>query len=63
MPFYEYRCKKCGEKLTKLVRMDLSNAPKECEKEECKGELERVLSASNAKFVGSGFYQTDFKNK
>lgn len=61
MPFYEYKCKKCDEKITKLVKLDESNKPTECEN--CKGELEKKISSPSFKFVGSGFYQTDFKNK
>lgn len=61
MPLYEYKCKQCGEVKTALVKMDQSNAPTKCDKDG--GDLEKIMSASNAKFNGKGFYCTDFKNK
>lgn len=63
MPFYEYKCEKCGSVETKLVKLDQSNAPEKCQKSDCEGKPVKIMSASNAKFVGGGFYQTDFKNK
>ena len=42
MPVYEYKCKECGEKFEKLVKMD---AEVRCPK--CGGEVEKLISAFN----------------
>lgn len=61
MPIYEYHCKSCGEQLDKLQKMSdaaLTTCPK-CNKE----SLKRVISASGFRLKGTGWYETDFKNK
>lgn len=61
MPIYEYRCESCGargEHLRKLNDPHTEPCPK------CgKTTYQRQISASNLQFKGSGFYETDFKNK
>lgn len=59
MPFYEYRCEKCGhemEALQKISDPPLSDCP------EC-GEpaLKKLVSAAGFRLKGSGWYETDFK--
>ena len=61
MPIYEYRCSACGhdlEALQKMAEASLRKCP------ECgKSQLKRLVSASRFRLKGSGWYETDFKNK
>ena len=60
MPLYEYRCKKCRHGFEKLQQF--SNKPlKKCP--ECGGPLEKLISASQVQFKGSGWYVTDYAKK
>ena len=61
MPIYEYRCGACGHHLEALQKM--SEAPlRKCP--ECgKSQLKRLISASQFRLKGGGWYETDFKNK
>ncbi|HVJ29279.1 MAG TPA: zinc ribbon domain-containing protein [Gammaproteobacteria bacterium] len=61
MPIYEYRCSGCGHHLEALQKM--AEAPlRKCP--ECgKSQLKRLVSASQFRLKGSGWYETDFKNK
>jgi putative FmdB family regulatory protein len=61
MPIYEYRCGACGHHLEALQKM--SDSPlRKCP--ECgKSQLKRLVSASQFRLKGSGWYETDFKNK
>ncbi len=61
MPIYEYRCAACGHDLEALQKM--SEAPlRKCP--ECgKAQLKRLVSASRFRLKGSGWYETDFKDK
>jgi putative FmdB family regulatory protein len=61
MPIYEYRCGACGHHLEALEKM--SDAPlRKCPK--CsKSQLKRLVSAPQFRLKGSGWYETDFKNK
>jgi putative FmdB family regulatory protein len=61
MPIYEYRCAACGHHLEALQKM--SEAPlRKCP--ECgKSQLKRLVSASRFRLKGSGWYETDFKDK
>jgi len=61
MPIYEYQCQSCGNELEKLQKMSddpLKDCPS-CEKP----ELKKLVSASAFKLKGSGWYESDFKNK
>src|SRR5690606_15329487 len=61
MPIYEYRCGACGHHLEALQKMTESPLRK-CP--ECgKSQLKRLVSASQFRLKGSGWYETDFKNK
>ncbi|MCF7874871.1 MAG: zinc ribbon domain-containing protein [Candidatus Omnitrophica bacterium] len=61
MPTYDYRCLKCGKVFEAFQKM--SDAPLgECI--HCKGKVERLISSgSGIIFKGSGFYETDYKQK
>jgi len=61
MPIYEYKCTECEYRLEKLQKMSddpLIDCP------ECgDSSLTKLVSASSFKLKGSGWYETDFKNK
>jgi len=61
MPIYEYKCTECDHRLEKLQKMSddpLKNCPV-CDN----SSLIKLVSASSFKLKGSGWYETDFKNK
>lgn len=61
MPTYEYQCKVCGHQF-EIVRKMSDTSSVECPA--ChKPEVERLLSAPNIQFKGTGWYVTDYKNK
>ena len=61
MPIYEYRCSACGHHLEALQKM-MEAALRKCP--ECgKSQLKRLVSAPQFRLKGSGWYETDFKNK
>ena len=59
MPWYEYKCRKCGhsfEERQRITDPKLTKCPK------CGGEMVRLFSKGvSLKFNGSGFYSTDYK--
>ncbi|MGE5432341.1 MAG: FmdB family zinc ribbon protein [Syntrophomonadaceae bacterium] len=61
MPTYDYKCTECGyafEYFQKMTDSYLVECPK------CKGKLKRLIGAGAGPiFKGTGFYQTDYKNK
>ncbi|MFH1791230.1 MAG: FmdB family zinc ribbon protein [Candidatus Omnitrophota bacterium] len=61
MPTYEYECTKCGNRFD--VFQSITAQPvKRCPK--CRCKVRRLISAGTGIiFKGSGFYQTDYKNK
>ena len=60
MPLYEYQCKKCKHRFERLQQF--SDKPiKKCP--ECGGPLEKLISASQVQFKGSGWYVTDYAKK
>lgn len=61
MPIYEYLCESCGHQMEKIQKMSddpLKDCP-ECQKE----TLRKLVSAAAFKLKGSGWYETDFKDK
>ena len=61
MPTYEYQCAKCKKKFDKLQSMN-DKPLKSCIY--CKGKVERLIGGgAGLIFKGTGFYQTDYKNK
>jgi putative FmdB family regulatory protein len=60
LPLYEYRCKQCGHQFEKIQSF---SAPDEKECPVCKGELERLISASAIQFKGAGWYVNDYAGK
>jgi putative FmdB family regulatory protein len=61
MPTYDYKCLECNNKFELFQPM--SAEPIEvCP--ECNGKVKRLIGAGSGPiFKGSGFYQTDYKNK
>ena len=61
MPIYEYQCQHCQQHFDKLQKMsdpELTDCPS------CgKAELKKLVSAPRFKLTGTGWYETDFKNK
>ena len=64
MPTYDYICSECGERFEHFQTMTssvLTQKPN-CEQEKC--AVKRIVSGGTGLiFKGSGFYQTDYKNK
>lgn len=62
MPHYDYACKFCGHTLEAFQRMS-EDPLKKCP--ECKrmGLQRQIGTGAGIIFKGSGFYETDFKNK
>lgn len=46
MPIYVYGCRKCGEEIEEIQKMD-DPAPEKCEKCGVKGEMEKKMGTSN----------------
>jgi len=61
MPTYDYKCSQCQytfEYFQSMSAEPLTECPK------CGGHLKRVIgTGAGTIFKGSGFYQTDYKNK
>jgi putative FmdB family regulatory protein len=61
MPNYDYKCLQCGY-LFELYQRMTEEPIKICPK--CNGLVKRLIGAGTGPiFKGSGFYQTDYKNK
>jgi len=61
MPIYEYQCQDCGHQLEKLQKM-LDAPLQDCPS--CKQvTLRKKISAAGFRLKGTGWYETDFKNK
>ena len=61
MPIYEYQCKNCNfylETLQKTTDKPLVECPK-CHQP----TLHKLISKTSFKLTGTGWYETDFKNK
>ena len=60
MPLYEYKCKKCGQRVEKIRKF---SDPPLTTCESCGGKLEQLLSSPAIRFKGSGFYVNDYARK
>ena len=61
MPIYEYKCDKCGYQFEILQKINAEPA-KTCPK--CNANsLRKLVSAAAFKLKGTGWYETDFRNK
>lgn len=60
MPLYEYRCTQCGHRFEKIQKV--ADEPiRECP--QCKGAVERPLTAPALQFKGAGWYVNDYAGK
>ena len=60
MPFYEYQCEACGNRVEALQKISddpLVYCPK-CNEP----SLKKLISAAAFRLKGTGWYETDFKN-
>jgi putative FmdB family regulatory protein len=61
MPFYRYRCSKCGHEFRVL---HLKDVKEDVSCPLCEGaDVRRLLSRVSVQFKGSGYYKTDRANK
>ena len=61
MPIYEYQCADCGAVFEVMQRIS-APAPDKCP--ECTGgNLKKLISKVGFQLKGTGWYETDFKNK
>jgi len=61
VPIYEYKCDECDHRLEKLQKIS-DDPAKTCP--ECgKDSLRKLVSAAAFKLKGTGWYETDFKDK
>jgi len=61
MPIYEYQCQDCGHEIEKIQKMSdspLTDCPS-CNT----ASLVKKISAAGFRLKGTGWYETDFKNK
>lgn len=61
MPIYEYQCDNCEHKLERLQKLndDLLLTCPECDED----SLRKLVSATSFRLKGTGWYETDFKDK
>jgi putative FmdB family regulatory protein len=60
LPLYAYRCTQCNHKFEKIQNF---SAQPESECPQCKGLLERPLTAPGLSFKGAGWYVNDYAGK
>ncbi len=61
MPIYEYQCTNCGQHCEKLQKV---SAEKIMRCPTCQTDtMTRLVSKTNFKLQGTGWYETDFKDK
>ena len=61
MPIYEYQCQSCGHQFDVIQKVSdekLTISPKCNEK-----KLKKLVTSAGFKLKGTGWYETDFKNK
>ena len=60
MPIYEYECNRCGHRF-ELIQKFSDKPRKRCP--ECRGAVQRLISAPAIRFKGTGWYVTDYADK
>ena len=60
MPIYEYRCKKCNNRIEVIQKIS-DKPPARCKK--CGGRFEKMISPAAIQFKGEGWYVTDYGRK
>ena len=61
MPIYEYQCDACGARIE--VMQKISDKPQQTCPSCKQRKLRKLVSASAFRLKGSGWYETDFKDK
>ena len=61
MPIYEYRCDQCDHYMEKLQK--ISDAPLTLCPECGEDKMRKLVSAAAFQLKGTGWYETDFKDK
>jgi putative FmdB family regulatory protein len=66
MPFYDFKCMNCKYEFDEIVKVDQKDVP--CPKCKSLNTKKFLISkepgtAPTFKFIGKGFYETDYKNK
>ena len=61
MPIYEFCCHNCGHEFELLQKIS-DPLPSECPNCD-KADVQKLVSATSFRLKGSGWYETDFKNK
>lgn len=59
MPIYEYRCRKCGQTIEVMQRMN-ARPLRKCRN--CSGRLEKLISRSSFALKGGGWYSEGYQN-
>lgn len=59
MPIFDYLCSECGHEFERIAKSDAKVECPQCGA----GSNKQVSAPSKPQFKGSGFYETDFKNK
>ena len=59
MPVYEFECKKCGEVIEKIVRMDTRSV--RCPK--CYQQADKIMSRCSFELKGGGWYADGYARK
>lgn len=62
MPVYDYKCNNCGYKFEVYRSVNETDTP-ECPNCHSKDTVKVFTASVYFKFVGSGFYENDYKNK
>lgn len=62
MPIYEYKCASCGEITERLQKIN-DTLLHDCPACGAKGALHRLISHTSFILKGTGWYETDFKDK
>jgi len=57
MPIYEYKCKKCGNKIESLQK--IGDPDPKCE---CGTVMKKLMSTNSFILKGNGWYKTDYGN-
>ncbi len=58
-PIYDYFCPKCKIRVSDIL-VSAFGEPQYCQK--CGAKLKKLPSAPNLKFVGDGFFKTDYND-
>ena len=61
MPLYEYECGKCEERLEILQRIT-DDALEVCPKDQCKGDLKKLISKTSFSLKGGGWYADGYSS-